>query len=60
MHYIFKKKKHTGWAWWLMVVNLAAWEAEIRRITVQGQPSQQKELGMMVYVCYPSLRGKHK
>jgi hypothetical protein len=26
--------------WWLMLVVIATWEAEIRRITVQGQPGQ--------------------
>jgi hypothetical protein len=43
-------------------------EAEIRRITVQGQPvkkvcktlSQQKQLAEVVYTCHPSNYEKHK
>jgi hypothetical protein len=48
---------------------LATWEAEIRRITVQGQPrqivhktpsQQKKKLGMVVSTCHPSYGGKPK
>jgi hypothetical protein len=35
-----KKKKLASWAWYLTPVILATWEAEIGRITVQGQPGQ--------------------
>jgi hypothetical protein len=33
-----KKYELSHWAQWLMSVTLASWEAEIRRITIQGQP----------------------
>jgi hypothetical protein len=32
-----------GWHWWLTPVILTTWEAEIRRIKIQGQPGQQKQ-----------------
>jgi hypothetical protein len=31
-----------NWAWWLMSLILAKWQAEIGRITVQGQLWQKK------------------
>jgi hypothetical protein len=40
----FKKEKKSYHArarhWWLMLIILPTWEAEIRRITVQGQPGK--------------------
>jgi hypothetical protein len=33
-------KNHCCQAWWLTLVTLATWEAEIRRISVQGQTRQ--------------------
>jgi hypothetical protein len=31
------KERTTAGLWWLMPINLATWEAEIRRIVVRGQ-----------------------
>jgi hypothetical protein len=35
-----KKKKREREFWWLTPVILPSWEAEIRKIMVQGQPGQ--------------------
>jgi hypothetical protein len=48
------KKLTVAWCWWLMSIILATWEAEIRRIMIQGQsgyivceiPSQNKQSKM--------------
>jgi hypothetical protein len=34
-------EKNDGWVWWLMPFILATRKAEIRRITIQGQPRQK-------------------
>jgi hypothetical protein len=33
-------KRETSWVQWFMPVILATWEAEVRRIPVQGLPRQ--------------------
>jgi hypothetical protein len=35
-----KKKPDLSWVWWLMLIILATWEAEIGRIKFQGQPRE--------------------
>jgi hypothetical protein len=48
-----------------MSVILATWEAEIRRIVIQGQPRQkvsetpslQKMLNVVVHTCHPIYAG---
>jgi hypothetical protein len=42
--YQFSLRGHqeTG-CWWLLLVILAAWEAELRRITIPGQPQAKKK-----------------
>jgi hypothetical protein len=48
--------------WWLMPAIPGAWEAEIGRIAVWGQPeenindtlTQPVKLGMVVTICHPS------
>jgi hypothetical protein len=51
---------------WLTSVILAAWKAEIKRITFPGQPGQMKvcqissewkTLGILVCACHPSMIG---
>jgi hypothetical protein len=49
-----------------MPIILAAWEAEIQRISVRGQPricenpSQQKMPSVVACACHPSYLGKHE
>jgi hypothetical protein len=38
-----KRQGMGGWVWWLLPIIPDTWEAEIRRMVVQGQP-QQKNL----------------
>jgi hypothetical protein len=55
------KPEEAGWAQWLMLVILAIWEVESRRIEVQGQPGETvietisqsiKNLGMLVLATH--------
>jgi hypothetical protein len=47
---------------WLTLIILAAQEAEIQRLSVQGEPREKPietpisidKLGVVVYVCHPS------
>jgi hypothetical protein len=57
------------WHWWLTSIILATWEAESRRILIQGQarqkvcktPSQQKKLlSVMAHNCHSSYSRKPK
>jgi hypothetical protein len=56
------------WAQWLMSAILISWEAEIRRITVRGQPRQKvlktphlkQWLDAVVCTCNSRYMGKHK
>jgi hypothetical protein len=51
--------------WWLVLIILAAWEVEIQKIVVQGQPGKKvvkipisvNKLGMVVYFCNSSYLG---
>jgi hypothetical protein len=55
-----KYKYSLGWAPWLILVILAIWEAEIRRVTVGGQPKKKfmsSWLGVVPYTCHPSYGG---
>jgi hypothetical protein len=36
----FKKTNKPAWVWWLTLVFLATWEAEIRWMVVQSHPRQ--------------------
>jgi hypothetical protein len=38
---IFSKCIYSTRHWWLIPIILTTWEAEIRRITVQGQPRKK-------------------
>jgi hypothetical protein len=55
------KPEEAGWAQWLMLVILAIWEVESRRIEVRGQPGETvietisqsiKNLGMLVLATH--------
>jgi hypothetical protein len=57
--------------WWLTLVILATWEAEIRKTSVDGQPRQKslqdpipmggkKKLHMVAHTYHPSYGGKCK
>jgi hypothetical protein len=35
------KKEAVGWLWWLIYINLATREVEVRRIQVRDQPGEK-------------------
>jgi hypothetical protein len=47
------KENNWGWEWWLKPVILAAWKAEIGRITIRGQSKQK------VYMTPSQQMAKH-